>query len=1007
MPSIPESNPSLLSKNQKQRPILGRLGDAGTQHYSGFFMEEPNNEWRDERRVDNVETMRRTDGTVAALLEALKAPILSTSWYIHAEEDVDEKIVDYCNRIMWGMAGRTWFDFLREALTFFDFGHSVFEIVWGIENGQIVVVDLEPRIQRSIYSWQITGKQKGITQRIMNDNSAASTVEIPEEKLLIFTNKKEGDDVTGQSVLRPAWKHFYAKDKLYRIGLIASERYGVGVPVGKLSDNAGDAEKAELESILGNLRSNEKSFMVLRENMQKVEILAQGGSNQSSIIEQQIEHHDKMILRSSLMGFIGLAGGDGGSFALSKDLSSYALQVVEDKARYLAEQFSRQVIERALALAFKDEYKKMKEESKLPYLTFTPLGNIDFAEMSGVFATLKDAGLIQDTPAIKKFVHDTFKLPEYDDEADESIEEEGAQPMEQEGVETPDAEAGTSGDAGADLEKQQADLEAEMDALDAELSEGVLLGVRAPMDEETKKKISEALKKRNGGAEDDPETKVARQRFEAVKGTFDSLKNEVASLRAEGKLNPAKKQEIKAKIAKLKEQMGAAKKVKDALKSDLKAKQLVQRMKKAQASIKAKQEKMAARKAKKQALIEEKRAKIADLEKAASSEKDPEKKKKIEARIQVQKRMIGNAKSTINKIEGDEYELKKKARSLELLNLRVNGKMSEDDLGTIEAFCLAEESEEAEECFDSMRLAEGFVAWRDLTKAESRVKLSAIDDFLTEHQSEVEEAMDSFIWEQEQAFLDKIEKAIVAADVALLMGVGLTGLNQLKADLKEKARRALDVGKSQAAGELEIDTPSTPAVDTKVINAQIDQFVDSYARETEQEAKDLGLNAILTGAGVVAAMAGIKSAFESTVTAKNADIVSTLTNNVFNIGRSVVFDGNKGMIYALQRSEILDSRTCATCLSLDNRIVDPQDPFAKLGQVHSHCRGMWVPIFESDGEAPKITGLPRSIAKNFETTEGIPRVNAFTPMQEVKTPKENRIKDAKNVGALDGNKNMK
>lgn len=53
------------------------LGDSGTRRFSGFLLEEPNVQWRDEQRINNVEEMRRADGTVKAVLNAMKAPILS------------------------------------------------------------------------------------------------------------------------------------------------------------------------------------------------------------------------------------------------------------------------------------------------------------------------------------------------------------------------------------------------------------------------------------------------------------------------------------------------------------------------------------------------------------------------------------------------------------------------------------------------------------------------------------------------------------------------------------------------------------------------------------------------------------------------------------------------------------------------------------------------------------------------------------------------------------------
>jgi len=163
---------SLSDKNPLSKGDLKKVyGNSGTEVYSGFFMEEPNAQWRDDQRVDNVETMRRTDGSVKAVLNALKAPMLSTEWKIESpdESPMGIRIKTECENITFNMQGRTFLDFLREALTFLDFGFSCFEIIWGIVDGKLTILDVEPRIQHSILRWRISDNKPGITQQISND----------------------------------------------------------------------------------------------------------------------------------------------------------------------------------------------------------------------------------------------------------------------------------------------------------------------------------------------------------------------------------------------------------------------------------------------------------------------------------------------------------------------------------------------------------------------------------------------------------------------------------------------------------------------------------------------------------------------------------------------------------------------------------------------------------------------------------------------------------------------
>ncbi len=46
----------------------------------------------------------------------------------------------------------------------------------------------------------------------------------------------------------------------------------------------------------------------------------------------------------------------------------------------------------------------------------------------------------------------------------------------------------------------------------------------------------------------------------------------------------------------------------------------------------------------------------------------------------------------------------------------------------------------------------------------------------------------------------------------------------------------------------------------------------------------------------------------------------------------------------LQRIEIIDEDTCEVCRALHGRIVDSNDPVAKMKLVHGGCRGVWEVI---------------------------------------------------------------
>jgi len=422
---LPQEDVRPLPKNK----IFKVFGDSGTTSYGGFFHEEPNNDWRDTTRVENVETMRRTDATVKQGLNTIKSPILSTTYNIEpfSSDDSDIEVAEFVKDNLFNMR-RGFLDFLRESLTFFDFGHSVFELQWGRKSDRnlyknkltekcdkIYLVDILPRIQSSIHNWKLSDGSFGIVQLIQNDNFDKTEAEIPAEKLIILTNEKEGDDVTGQAVLRSAWKHFYIKDKLYRVSAISCERFGVGIPIGALPHASGDEEVALMEEMLKNMRANQKGFILKPNPDYEVDILIPKGNPQADQIEKLILHHDRMILASMLASFLNLGESSSGSFALSKIQYKNYINFVEDKLNYLENQIEQQVIKKIL-------WYNNLDINRCPSLRHTPLGDIDLKEFSEMIKNLSESNVIKNDAKLMQYVHDTVGFPSIPDDDLEDID---------------------------------------------------------------------------------------------------------------------------------------------------------------------------------------------------------------------------------------------------------------------------------------------------------------------------------------------------------------------------------------------------------------------------------------------------------------------------------------------------------------------------------------------------------------------------------------------------------
>ena len=397
--------------------MRGVYGQTGTEEYSGYYQVEPNPIWRDDRRVELVEEMRRTDAAVKAAENAVKVPLLASDWSIDtkAGDAKGEEIREFIENSLFNLENRSWKDLLREMLTYLSFGYAVFEIILDVVDGMVVLQDLSPRVQASIERWETEDGSLGVTQQILND-SGLSRASIPAEKLLILTNDKEGDDLTGQSIFRSAYRSYFMKTNLYKIQGIQAERWGVGLPVIEMAEDLafGEDEKDKAEEMARNIRANQKAYAVMPPGY-KLNILTPSGNPIGDSIEKAIDHHNRQIVLSILAQFLMLGGDGTGSLALSKDQSSFFLKVLDDKASYLAEQINKRVIKPLVDLNF-------GEQEYYPELTYSPLGDTDLEQMSKVVSELLNAGAITKNSKDEQYIRGLFGFPELTEEEQEEVD---------------------------------------------------------------------------------------------------------------------------------------------------------------------------------------------------------------------------------------------------------------------------------------------------------------------------------------------------------------------------------------------------------------------------------------------------------------------------------------------------------------------------------------------------------------------------------------------------------
>lgn len=338
----PHADPYQPSKNDEVETGGKEYGATGTLWFSGILSgEEYNADLIGENAIRVYDQMRRSDGQIKAILMACKLPLINAKWSVKAasEDAQDVEIAQFVQDNLMGGLDRTWEEVLWHALTMLDFGFAVFENVYDVgDDGKYHLLKMAPRLAKTIYRW-FPGKDDNlnrIQQRVYrtNPDGVSGSYYFPviyRPNLTVLTFQREGNNYTGISVLRAAYKHWYIKDQLYGIDAIANERNGMGVPSAIAPVGATKADRDAAGLALQSLHVHQRGYIQFPAGW-TWELKGVTGSVREAL--PSINHHDVMISRSILASFLTLDTGQAQSQA--HDLSTFFLMALHAIGKQIA-----------------------------------------------------------------------------------------------------------------------------------------------------------------------------------------------------------------------------------------------------------------------------------------------------------------------------------------------------------------------------------------------------------------------------------------------------------------------------------------------------------------------------------------------------------------------------------------------------------------------------------------------------------------------------------------------
>lgn len=348
------------------------------------------------------EEMRRSDPKVGSVLKAITLPIRSANWHVEpaSGDALDVKIAETIEaNLLRGMTC-TWDDVIRHALLMLPFGFSIVEKVWEYRpDGVLGIRKLAPRLPVSVMDWKYdktTGEMIGPEQA----DSDGTRYVLPIEKLLVFTNDREGDNWEGISILRTAYKPWFIKSNLEKIDAIKHDRYGVGVPMATPPQgvSAKDQSWADAVETLENLQAQEQSYLI-KPNGWDMTILTAGAAAGTDVVAS-IKYHDEQIGKAMLAQFIDLGTSEFGSRALGGTFVDLFMQSIQAYADYICEVVSRFLIREYVGYNWAvDRY---------PILKCNGIKRIDYTEL----VALVGGGIVKPDAGLESVIRQTLELPQ-------------------------------------------------------------------------------------------------------------------------------------------------------------------------------------------------------------------------------------------------------------------------------------------------------------------------------------------------------------------------------------------------------------------------------------------------------------------------------------------------------------------------------------------------------------------------------------------------------------------
>ena len=322
--------------------------------------------------------------------------ILCSKKYSLSSPDDNPEVLDFIDNMFLDMDIEV-IDIIRYILTGVLYGFSANELMFTVNDEQkLTVKNVIPINQSTLENNPFNFDDEGNVESIHQTPPNEQAIDIPRDKILLYSYDKSFDNPYGRGVLRQLKPIVHEKKDLNNWLMTDAQRHASPVMVGK-SDNP--ASRNSMLDAFDDINAGATGLTVgLEESVESV-----GGNGSTDEYRTAIQMKDNQILRLFFIPDLLMASNTTGSYAQSQTQLTFLYTIYNGILEDIANTIQRQIINPVIAFNYGDTVKP-------PVFSFDRFDDTDYKTLFEIVNSLINTGaLASDNNAVHEALSKMFR----------------------------------------------------------------------------------------------------------------------------------------------------------------------------------------------------------------------------------------------------------------------------------------------------------------------------------------------------------------------------------------------------------------------------------------------------------------------------------------------------------------------------------------------------------------------------------------------------------------------